>query len=104
MKIKKGDAVIVLAGKDKGKTGTVVRAFPKKGTVLVDGVNVATRHQKSRRRGSQGQIVHKPLPVDASNVAVKDGKGKPARIGYKIEGEGKDTKKVRINRKDGSKI
>lgn len=104
MKIKKGDAVIVLAGKDKGKTGAVVRAFPKKNAVLVEGVNIATRHQKSRRRGTQGQIIHKPLPIDVSNVALKDGKGKPVRTGYKMEGEGKDAKKIRINRKDGSKI
>ncbi len=104
MKIKKGDSVLILAGKDKGKTGTVVRAFPKKSTVLVEGINIATRHQKAKRRGTQGQIIHKPLPVNASNVALKDSKGKPVRVGYKIEGEGKEAKKVRISRKDGSKI
>jgi large subunit ribosomal protein L24 len=104
MKIKKGDSVVILAGKDKGKTGTVLHAYPKKDTVLVEGINIATRHQKSRRRGSQGQIVHKPLPIHASNVAPKGEKNIPARVGYLIEGEGKDRKKVRVNRKNGSKI
>jgi large subunit ribosomal protein L24 len=105
MKIKKGDTVVVIAGKDRGKTGTVVRSFPKKHEVLVEGVHVVTRHQKSKRRGSVGQIVTKPMPIPASNVALKDGKtGKPVRVGYKIEGAGKDAKKVRIARQGGAKI
>ncbi|MCA9364208.1 50S ribosomal protein L24 [Candidatus Kaiserbacteria bacterium] len=103
MKIKKGDNVVVIAGKDRGKTGTVVRAFPKKEQVLVDGVNVAHRHQKSRRRGQQGQIIEKAMPVHVSNVALKDGKrGAPGRVGYMIEGEA--SKKVRITRPSGEKI
>lgn len=105
MKIKKGDTIIVTAGKDKGKTGTVVRAFPKKSEVLVEGVNVVTRHKKSTRRGQQGQIVTKPMPISVSNVAIKDAKsGKPVRVGYMVEGEGEKAKKVRIARKSGAKI
>lgn len=105
MKIKKGDTVIVTTGKDRGKSGTVIRAFPKRHEVLVEGVRTVTRHQKSKRRGSQGQIVTKPMPIPVSNVAFKDGKtGKPVRIGYKVEGEGEKAKKVRIARPSGEKI
>ena len=105
MKIKKGDNVLVTAGKDRGKEGKVLRAFPKKSEVLVEGENIATRHQKSKRRGQQGQIVKKPMPVNVSNVAIKDGKsGKPSRVGYTIEGEGEKAKKVRVAKKSGAKI
>lgn len=105
MKIKKGDTVVVTTGKNKGKEGKVIRAFPKKSEVLVDGVNVVTRHQKSRRRGQQGQIVQKPMPMSVANVAIKDAKtGKPSRVGYTIEGEGEKAKKVRVAKKSGSKI
>lgn len=100
MKIKKGDTVIVTAGKDRGKEGKVLRAFPKKEVVLVEGVNVVARHQKSRRRGQQGQVITKPMPFSASNVSIKDAKtGKPSRIGYTKEGE--NGKKVRISKKSG---
>lgn len=105
MKIKKGDTVIVTTGKDKGKEGTIVRSFPKQNKVLVEGVHVVHRHQKSKRRGSQGQIVEKPMPIAVSNVAFKDAKtGKPTRVGYIVEGEGKSAKKVRVTRKSGAKI
>jgi large subunit ribosomal protein L24 len=101
MKIKKGDTVIVRSGKDKGKEGKVIRAFPKKNEVLVEGVHVVTRHQKARRRGSKGEIVHKPMPVPTSVIALKNEKtGKGARIGYKVE----SGKKVRIIRKTGEVI
>lgn len=101
MKIKKGDTVIVTAGKDKGKEGKVVRAFPKQSEVLVEGVNIITRHQKSKRRGQQGQIVKKPVPINVSNVSVKDVKtGKPSRVGYTKDGE----KKIRVAKKSGAKI
>lgn len=104
MKIKKGDIVIVRSGKDRGKEGKVLTAFPKKSEVLVEGVHVVTRHQKSRQRGTQGQLVHKPMPVPVSVVALKDAKtGKPSRVGYKVEGEGKTAKKVRITKKSGEK-
>lgn len=105
MKIKKGDTVIVTAGKDKGKEGAVVRAFPKKMQVLVEGVNTVTRHQKASRRGSQGQIVTKSVPLPLSNVALKDPKsGKAVRVGYSVEGEGDKAKKVRVARPSGAKI
>ena len=105
MKIKKGDTVVVIAGKDRGKSGTVLRAFPKKSEVLVEGVHIVNRHQKSKRRGSQGQIIQKAMPVCVSNVAFKDAKtGKPSRVGYTTEGEGKIAKKVRVARKSGTKI
>lgn len=105
MKIKKGDTVVVITGKDRGKSGTVVRSFPKKESVLVEGVHVVSRHQKSNKRGSQGQIITKPMPIPVANVAIKDSKtGKPVRVGYKVEGEGKNAKKVRIARQGGAKI
>jgi len=104
MKIKKGDTVIVRSGKDKGKEGSVLRAFPKKSMVLVEGVHVVTRHQKAKRRGSQGQVVHKPMPIPASVVGLKNTKtGKPARVGYSIEGSGKTAKKTRVTKGSGEK-
>lgn len=99
MKIKKGDNVIVIAGKDKGKTGKVETVFAKDDMVLVDGVNVVTKHQKSRHRGSVGQVVKHPAPIHVSNVAVVEGK-KPTRVGYKVE----DGKKVRVSKKTGKTI
>jgi large subunit ribosomal protein L24 len=104
MKIKKGDTVIVRAGKDRGKEGVVARAFPKHNQVLVEGVNIVSRNKKARRRGSQGQIVQKPMPISVANVALKGAKGKPVRVGYLIEGNGKDAKKVRVARPTGVKI
>lgn len=105
MKIKKGDTVIVNTGKDRGKEGEVLRTFPKKDMVLVDGVNIVQRHQRSTRRGSQGQIVKKPMPIPVAKVNIKDPKtGKPVRVGYKTEGEGDKVKKVRVARPSGEKI
>ena len=103
MKIKKGDTVVVIAGKDKGKTGTVLEAMPQTDQVLVEGVNLKTKHQKNRRRNSQGQVIEKAAPVHISNVAYAEGK-KPVRVGYKVEGEGKDTKKVRVSRQSGKTL
>ncbi|MEX0918041.1 MAG: 50S ribosomal protein L24 [Candidatus Paceibacterota bacterium] len=99
MKIKKGDNVMVIAGKDKGKSGAVLAAFPKTEQVLIEGVNVVTRHQKNRRTRSQGQIIEKSVPIHISNVALTEGK-KPVRVGYKTEG---DTKS-RISRASGKTI
>ncbi len=105
MKIHKGDTVIVTTGKDRGKSGVVLRAFPKKHEVLVEGIFVVSRHKKSGKRGSQGQIVSKPMPVPVANVALKDAKsGKPVRLGYSIEGEGAQAKKVRVTRPGGVKV
>ena len=81
MKLKKGDKVIVIAGKDRGKTGTILRAIPNENKVLVEGINVVKRHRKPTAKSRQGQIVELPMPIHASNVAVVDPKtGKPSRI------------------------
>lgn len=99
MKIKQGDNVIVISGKDKGKTGRVERVLHKTDEVLVDGVNMQTKHQKSRRGGSQGQVIKRSAPVHVSSVALTED-GKPVRVGYKVE----DGKKVRISRKTNKTI
>lgn len=99
MKIKKGDTVIVIAGKDKGKTGTVEETFKDTEKVIVSGVNVITKHQKNKRTRSQGQLVQKEAPVHVSNVAYAEG-GKPVRVGYQLE----DGKKVRISRASSKKL
>lgn len=101
MKIKKGDKVIVLAGKDKGTVGVVAEAFPREDKVVVEGVHVVKRHQKSRRRGESGQIVDKALPIHVSNVALVDPKtGKATRIGIRRE----DGKRVRVAKKSDTVI
>ena len=99
MKIKKGDNVIVIAGKDKGKTGKVLAAYPKENSVLVDGINKSKKHQRAQKSGSKGQIIEKMMPINVSNVMINDG-GKRARVGKKLIGE----KFVRINRKTGKEI
>jgi large subunit ribosomal protein L24 len=100
MKIKKGDTVIVTTGKDRGKSGTVLRAFPRDAKVLVEGVNIVKKHKRANRESTAGQIVEITMPIDVSNVSLKDPKGgKATRVGYKIEGG----KKVRIAKKSGSK-
>ena len=99
MKIKKGDNVILIAGKDQGKTGKVVKAMPKESMVIVEGLNMRKRHEKARRQGQKGQIVEFPAPMNVSNVMiVADGKG--ARVGKKLVGESY----VRINRKTGKTV
>ncbi len=94
---------MIIAGKDKGKTGTVTHALPKKSQVIVEGVAVATRHQKARRSGSQGQIVEKAMPISVSNVALVEGK-KAVRVGYKVEQKGDTRKKVRVARPSGKEL
>lgn len=103
MKIKQGDTVKVIAGKDKGKTGTILSVLKGTEQVVIEGVNVAKRHQKNRRTRSQGQIIEKSMPIHVSNVALMEG-DKTVRVGYKMEGEGKDMKKVRVSRASGKKI
>lgn len=100
MRIKKDDTVIVITGKDKGRTGKVLRAIPEKNRVVVEGVNIQTKHQKQTRT-AQAEIRHIEGPIDASNVMYYDTKAKaPVKIGYRVEGD----KKVRINRKTGKTI
>jgi len=94
---------MVIAGKDKGKTGTVIMAMPAKEQVLVEGINIATRHIKNRRSRSAGQIIEKSMPIHVSNVALAQGK-KPVRVGYITKGEGADAKKVRIARPSGKEV
>jgi large subunit ribosomal protein L24 len=103
MKIRKGDTVQIIAGKDKGKTGTVLTALPKTEQVIVEGMNVVKKHQKNRRSRSQGQIIEKSVPIHASNVALLEG-DKPVRVGYNFEGEGENRKKVRVARPSGKKL
>lgn len=103
MKIKKGDNVIVIAGKDKGKTGTIDQTFPKTEQVLIDGVNVKTKHQKNKRTRAAGQILQISTPVHVSNVSLMEGK-KAVRAGYKVETDGDTKTKVRISRATGKKI
>ena len=100
MKIKKGDDVIVISGKDKGQTGEVVRVLPKDNKVLVNGVNTAKKHQKPRQQNQQGGIIDRDMPIDASNVMLLH-KGKPTRVGYKIQDDGT---KVRVAKRTGEVI
>ena len=100
MRIKKGDTVVVLAGKDKGKQGTVLKAMPKEDKVIVEGVNVQTKHQKQTQKEA-AEIKHQEGPIHVSNVMLVDSKTKaPTRVGYKMEGG----KKVRVAKKSGNEI
>ena len=100
MRIKKDDTVIVLTGKDKGKTGKVLKAMPKDGKVIVEGVNIQTKHQKQTQKEA-AEIKHQEGPIDESNVMYYDSKTKaPTRIGYKVE----NGKKVRVSKKTGAVI
>lgn len=101
LKIRKGDQVIVIAGKDKGKKGEVLRTIPDENRVVVAGVNIVKKHRKPGRMEAGG-IIQKEAPIHASNVAIADTKsGKPSKIGYQFL---KDGKKVRIARKSGETI
>ncbi|GDX27136.1 50S ribosomal protein L24 [Actinomycetes bacterium] len=100
MKIKKGDNVVVISGKDKGKEGTVSRVMPRSNQVLVDGINVVKKHQKPSGKNQQGGVIDRDMPLDASNVMFVH-KGKPTRVGYKVLADGK---KVRIAKTTGEEI
>ena len=103
-KIRKGDKVIVLAGRDKGRTGEVIEVHVQDGRALVRGVNMVKRHQKQTAQ-QEGGIISKELPVHLSNLALADPKdGKPTRIGFKFVGEGADRKRVRIAKRSGAEI
>ncbi len=103
MKIRKGDTVKVIAGKNKGQTGTVFMTLHDTDQIVIEGVNVVKRHQKNRRARSQGQIVDKSMPMHVSNVSLMEG-DKKVRAGYIFEGDGKKRKKVRVSKKTGKKI
>ncbi|AMM83897.1 50S ribosomal protein L24 [Martelella lutilitoris] len=99
-RIKKGDKVVVIAGKDKGRTGEVVQVFPKEDRAVVSGINVVRRHQRQTQTTEAG-IITKEAPVHLSNLAIADPKdGKPTRVGFKVEGE----KKVRYAKRSGEVI
>ncbi len=101
MKIRKGDRVVVLTGKDRGVEGEVIRAIPDAGKVIVEGVNVAKRHAKPTSQEDPGGIIDKLMPVDVSNVAVvSPSDGKPTRVGYKVDGD----RKIRICKRTGAEI
>ncbi|MBR8742178.1 50S ribosomal protein L24 [Nocardiopsis sp. MG754419] len=101
MKIKSGDEVIVLAGKDKGATGKVVKALPKEDRVIVEGVNLVKKHRKANPAGGQqGEVVTKEAPIHVSNVALAVD-GKATRAGYRFEEDGT---KVRVSRRTGKDI
>ena len=101
MKIKTGDQVIVLSGKDKGKTGKVLRADPKGQKVIVEGVNVATKHQRPRKQGEEGGIIKIETPIYASKLQVVCPKcGKATRVGHKIE----NGTKSRVCKKCGANL
>jgi len=101
MKIKKGDRVVVLSGKDKGKTGEVTRSMPKEGKVVVAGVNVAVRHRKPSQANPQGGLERSEVPLHVSKVALEDPKsGKPTRVRF----EERDGKKVRVAVRSGELI
>jgi len=102
LKIKKGDKVRVLTGKDRGHEGEVMRVLPSAGKVIVDGANVAKKHQKATKATMQGGIIDKDMPLPVANVAlVCPSCGKPTRVGYKID---KDGTKARVCKKCGGEM
>jgi len=101
MKIKKNDNVIVIAGKDKGKTGKVVKALPEKNMIVISGVNMRKKHQRPQKSGQKGQIIEKTLPIHVSNAMIIDpSTGKRSRIGKKMVGD----RYVRVSKKSGKEI
>ena len=102
MKLKKGDTVVVIAGKDKGREGEVMTVLPKADKVIVSGVNLARKHQKARKQNEQGGIIDKDMPIPVSNVAViSPSDGKPTRIGYRFDDAGQ---KIRVARSTGKDL
>ena len=100
MKLKKGDTVEVITGKDKGKQGEIEHVYPKKNKIIVQGVNTAARHSKPSRANEQGGIIDKDMPIDASNVMLVH-KGQKVRVGYQVNDDGT---KVRVARPSGEEI
>lgn len=98
MHVKKGDKVMVISGKDKGKTGNILEAYPKQSRVLVEGINIVKKHAKPSQVNPQGGILNQEAPIHVSNVMPVDPKsGKPTRVGYTVE----NGKKVRVAKKSG---
>jgi large subunit ribosomal protein L24 len=99
-KIRKGDRVVVLTGKDKGRQGSVLRVWPKDERVLVEGLNIVHRHTKPSQGDPQGGIKNKEAPIHVSNVAIVDSKGKATRVGFRMDGD----KKVRFAKTTGEVV
>ena len=99
-KIKKGDRVVVLTGKDKGRQGVVQKVLPKEDRVVVEGLNMVQRHTRPTQTDPQGGIKNKEAAIHISNVAIVDSKGKPTRVGFRVEGD----KKVRVAKTTGEVI
>lgn len=96
MKVKKGDTVLVVSGKDRGRTAKILRSLPKEDKILVDGINIKLKHNRPKKQGEKGQVVKVPAPLNVSNVKFLCPKcGKPTRLGYEV----KDGKKFRICKK-----
>jgi large subunit ribosomal protein L24 len=103
-KIKKGDTVVVITGRDKGKSGEVIEMRRDDNRVLVRGINIVKRHQR-QSASQEGGIISKEAPIHLSNVALTDPKdGKPTRVGFKIVGKGEERKKVRVAKRSGVEI
>jgi large subunit ribosomal protein L24 len=103
-KIRKGDRVVVLAGRDKGRTGEVIEVRPRENRALVRGINLVKRHQRQTAT-QEGGIISKEAPIHLSNLAIADPKdGKPTRVGFKFVGEGRDRKKIRYAKRSGVEI
>ncbi|AMM91321.1 50S ribosomal protein L24 [Peribacillus simplex] len=101
MHVKKGDKVVVISGKDKGKQGTILEAYPKQNRVLVEGINIVKKHSKPSQINPQGGIISREAAIHVSNVMPLDPKsGKPTRVGYKIE----NGKKVRVAKISGESL
>jgi large subunit ribosomal protein L24 len=101
MKVKKGDQVMVISGKDKGKKGRVIEVLTRKRKVLVEGLNILKHHlRQNRQRGVAGGIVEREAPIDVSNVMIVEG-GRPVRVGYQIL---QDERKVRVSKRTGAVI
>ncbi len=101
MKLKTGDTVMVIAGKDKGKESRIARVLPKRGKLIVEGVNTAKRHQRPTGQTMQGGIIDKDMPIDVSNVMIVCQECGPTRIAYRFDADGR---KVRVCRKCGGEL
>ena len=100
LKLRKGDRVVVLTGKDVGKQGEITRVLPERRMVIVDGVNMAKRHQRPTKATSQGGIIDKDMPIPISNLAIVCATCGPSRVGYRIEGG----EKIRVCKKCGKEL
>jgi large subunit ribosomal protein L24 len=105
LKLRKGDRVQVLQGKDRGKVGLILRVLPRERKVIVEGVNTAHRHTKPRSATAPGGIIEKDMPIDISSVAIiSPGDGQPTRVGYRFEEIGDHVRKVRICKRTGADL